>query len=101
TVARGDLTQRIEVVGSDEAARLLAALSAMQGNLRSTIQGIGESSSQLASAAEELNAVTEDSSRGLHQQNQEIEQAATAVNEMTTAVDEVARNAVATSEASR
>ncbi|WP_375154413.1 methyl-accepting chemotaxis protein [Pseudomonas sp. Q2-TVG4-2] len=73
----------------------------MQMNLRDTIQGISDSSNQLASAAEELNAVTEDSTRGLHQQNHEIEQAATAVNEMTAAVDEVARNAVATSEASR
>ena len=100
-VATGDLTQRIEVVGRDEPARLLTALKAMQENLRSTIQGISDSSNQLASAAEELNAVTEDSTRGLHQQNHEIEQAATAVNEMTAAVDEVARNAVATSEASR
>ncbi|WP_423814362.1 methyl-accepting chemotaxis protein [Pseudomonas kuykendallii] len=73
----------------------------MQESLKRTIQGIADSSTQLASAAEELNAVTEDSSKGLHQQNQEIEHAATAVNEMTTAVDEVARNAVATSEASR
>lgn len=37
----------------------------------------------------------------MHQQNHEIEQAATAVNEMTAVVDEVARNAVSTSEASR
>ncbi|WP_313339543.1 methyl-accepting chemotaxis protein [Stutzerimonas nitrititolerans] len=100
TVANGDLTHRIEVVGRDEPARLLAALRAMQEKLRSTIQGIADSSSQLASAAEELNTVTEDATRGLHQQNHEIEQAAAAVNEMTVAVDEVARNAVATSEAS-
>ena len=100
-VASGDLTRRVEVVGRDEPARLLTALKTMQENLRSTIQGISDSSNQLASAAEELNAVTEDSTRGLHQQNHEIEQAATAVNEMTAAVDEVARNAVATSEASR
>lgn len=100
-VASGDLTRRIEVVGRDEPARLLIALKSMQESLRTTIQGISDSSSQLASAAEELNVVTEDSTRGLHQQNHEIEQAATAVNEMTAAVDEVARNAVATSEASR
>lgn len=100
TVANGDLTHRIEVVGRDEPARLLAALRAMQEKLRSTIQGIADSSSQLASAAEELNTVTEDATRGLHQQNHEIEQAAAAVNQMTAAVDEVARNAVATSEAS-
>jgi methyl-accepting chemotaxis protein len=100
-IAGGDLTRSIKVVGNDEPARLLIALQAMQRSLRDTIQGISHSSNQLASAAEELNVVTEDSTRGLHQQNHEIEQAATAVNEMTTAVDEVARNAVATSEASR
>ncbi|MCQ4310725.1 methyl-accepting chemotaxis protein [Pseudomonas stutzeri] len=101
TVASGTLTQDFTIEGNDEPARLLTALKAMQENLRSTIQGISHSSNQLASAAEELNTVTEDSTRGLHQQNHEIEQAATAVNEMTAAVDEVARNAVATSEASR
>jgi len=101
TVASGNLTQDFIIEGNDEPARLLVALKAMQGNLRNTIQGISDSSNQLASAAEELNTVTEDSTRGLHQQNHEIEQAATAVNEMTAAVDEVARNAVATSEASR
>lgn len=101
TVAAGDLSQRISVKGRDEPARLLLAMQGMQQNLRSTVQGIAESSSQLASASEELSAVTEDATRGLHQQSNEIEQAATAVNEMTAAVDEVARNAVATSEASR
>jgi methyl-accepting chemotaxis protein len=101
TVASGDLTQEFSIQGKDEPARLLTALKAMQRSLRDTIQGISDSSNQLASAAEELNAVTEDSTRGLHQQNHEIEQAATAVNEMTAAVDEVAQNAVSTSEASR
>lgn len=101
TVASGDLTQDFTIDGSDEPARLLTALKTMQGSLRTTIQGIADSSNQLASAAEELNTVTEDSTRGLHQQNHEIEQAAAAVNEMTAAVDEVARNAVTTSEASR
>ena len=43
----------------------------------------------------------EDATRGLHQQSQEIEPAATAVNQMTAAVEEVASNAVATSQASR
>ena len=100
-VAGGDLTQNIQVEGTDEPARLLHALKSMQQSLRDTLQRIADSSNQLASASEELSAVTEDATRGLHQQNQEIEQAATAVNQMTTAVDEVARNAVSTSEASR
>lgn len=100
-VAEGDLTENIEVIGKDEPARLLQALKVMQHSLRDTIRRISDSSSQLASASEELSCVTEDATRGLHQQSLEIEQAATAVNQMTAAVEEVASNAVATSEASR
>ncbi|WP_409522271.1 methyl-accepting chemotaxis protein [Pseudomonas sp.] len=73
----------------------------MQNSLKRTLNQISDASNQLASAAEELNSVTEDGSRGLVKQNDEIRQAATAVNQMTSSVDEVARNAVSTSEASR
>ncbi len=101
SVARGDLTRPIETHGNDEVSRLLKALAAMQQNLRETLQGISGSAAQLATAADELNAVTLDSTQSLQQQNNEIEQAATAVTEMTTAVEEVARNAVSTSDATR
>ncbi|MBI6782637.1 methyl-accepting chemotaxis protein [Pseudomonas syringae] len=99
-VAHGDLTHTIEVDGEDEVTRLLRALAMMQVNLREAMRHIGSSATQLASAATELNSVTEDSYRGLNQQNAEIDQAATAINEMTSAVEEVARNAVSTSDAS-
>nr|WP_121103888.1 methyl-accepting chemotaxis protein [Pseudomonas sp. WPR_5_2] len=100
-IAEGNLTRPITVDGEDEAGRLLQAMSRMQDKLRDTLQRISGSATQLASAAEELNSVTDESARGLTQQNNEIEQAATAVNEMTSAVEEVARNAVSTSEASK
>lgn len=100
-IAEGNLTRPIKVDGSDEAGRLLQAMAKMQGKLRDTLQRISGSATQLASAAEELNCVTDESAKGLTQQNNEIEQAATAVNEMTSAVEEVARNAVSTSEASK
>ncbi|KWS75824.1 chemotaxis protein [Pseudomonas amygdali pv. eriobotryae] len=99
-VASGDLSRNIDVSGKDEIGTLLTALSTMQSNLRATIKEIGSAADQLASASEELNAVTEESSRGLIRQNDEIQQAATAVNEMTAAVEEVARNATGASEAS-
>nr|WP_025808143.1 methyl-accepting chemotaxis protein [Pseudomonas chlororaphis] len=99
-IAEGDLTQSILVNGRDEPGRLLQAMATMQEKLRQTLLHISGSASQLASAAEELNSVTDESARGLTQQNNEIEQAATAVNEMTCAVEEVARNAVSTAEAS-
>ena len=100
-IAKGDLTQAIVTERTDEAGQLLMALSDMQGGLKSTLVEIANASDQLASAAEELSAVTDESSRGLTRQNDEIQQAATAVNQMTAAVDEVASNAVSTSEASR
>ncbi|PYC16947.1 methyl-accepting chemotaxis protein [Pseudomonas mosselii] len=100
-VATGDLTREIVVLGRDEPALLLGALSRMQHSLRDTLRRIAASSDQLASASEELHTVTEDTSRGLHQQSAEIDQAATAVNQMTAAVEEVASNAVSTADASQ
>ncbi|OHW39886.1 methyl-accepting chemotaxis protein [Pseudomonas sp. 06C 126] len=101
TIASGDLSQPIHVQGKDEPAQLLGALATMQEQLQATIRGISESAQQLASAAEEMSSVMEQSTRGLQAQNDEIEQAATAVTQMSAAVDEVAGNAVSSAEASQ
>ena len=101
TIAAGDLSQPIVVHGKDEPAHLLTALATMQAQLQTTIRGISESAQQLASAAEEMSSVMEQSTRGLQAQNDEIEQAATAVTQMSAAVDEVAGNAVSSAEASK
>jgi len=92
-IARKDLTERITVVGRDEAAGMLQALAQMQGNLRDTVSHIADSSTQLASAAEEMTAVIDEAGRGYVRQNDEVNQAASAVTEMSSAVEEVARNA--------
>ncbi|WP_133860747.1 MULTISPECIES: methyl-accepting chemotaxis protein [Pseudomonas] len=96
-IAEGDLRVAAVAEGRDEMADLMRATVQMQQTLRDTVSHIGEASTQLASAAEEMNAVTEEGSRGLQRQNSEVEQAATAVNEMTAAVEEVARNAASAS----
>jgi len=101
SIASGDLTQRISSSGRDEAGQLLSALGDMQSSLKSTLQQISSASDQLALSAQELSTVTENANAGLVRQNDEIQQAATAVTEMTSAVEEVARNAVSTSEASQ
>jgi methyl-accepting chemotaxis protein len=98
-IANNDFSQSIVLNGCDELARLLAALATMQTNLRETIAQIGGSSTQLATTAEQMYAVTEDAARGMVRQNNEIEMAATAVTEMSAAVDEVASNAALASDA--
>ncbi len=98
-IAKNDLSEVIDVQGTDEVARLMQALKAMQANLRTTLLSISDSSSQLASTSEEMHAVTENANTGMQQQSHEVEMAATAVTEMSAAVEEVARNASAASEA--
>ncbi|ONN71247.1 methyl-accepting chemotaxis protein [Pseudomonas oryzihabitans] len=101
TIASGDLTQALDTRGKDEAAQLLQAMQQMQINLRDTLGHLGHSATQLASAAEEMTSVMQESATGLQQQNSEIEMAATAVTEMSQAVEEVAGNATSTSTESR
>jgi methyl-accepting chemotaxis protein len=99
--AAGDLSQPVPCSGGDEITEVQTSLKLMQENLRDTLQGIQGAATQLASAAEELHAVTEQSALGINRQNDEIQMAATAVTEMSAAVDEVARNANHTSDSSR
>src|SRR5450830_17747 len=100
-IAEGDLRTEVQVDGKDELAELQASTAAMQASLKNTLRHISNSSTQLASAAEEMSAVTGESNRGIQRQSLETDQAATAVNEMTAAVEEVARNAVAASQSTQ
>lgn len=100
-MAKGDLSAQITVDSDNEVGKLFAGLKHLQQSQRETIGEINNTATQLASAAEELSVVTSESSNGLDLQNAELHQAATAVNEMTAAVEEVARNAHSTSTASK
>lgn len=97
-ISEGDLKSTVEVSGKDELTELQLSTDAMLQSLKSTIQHISDSSGQLAAAAEEMSSITEESLSGIQKQNMQTEQAATAVNQMTAAVEEVARNAVAASQ---
>ncbi|WP_437269764.1 methyl-accepting chemotaxis protein [Stutzerimonas balearica] len=100
-IAGSDLSQSVEVDGRDEPARLLSALATMQATLRATLKHIGDSSTQLATATEEMTSVAHEGKRGLQRQNEQVELAATAVNQMTAAIEEVASNSASTSDSVR
>ncbi|RMP51457.1 Methyl-accepting chemotaxis protein, partial [Pseudomonas savastanoi pv. glycinea] len=63
------------------------------------VGGISEGVSQIASAAEQLSAVTKQTCIGVTSQKDETDQVATAMNEMAATVQEVARNAQEASQA--
>ncbi|PYB90781.1 methyl-accepting chemotaxis protein [Pseudomonas fulva] len=98
-VANGDLTLHEPSLRRDELGQLQASMQRMTQGLRELIGGIGDGVTQIASAAEELSAVTEQTSAGVTNQKVETDQVATAMNQMTATVHDVARNAEQASEA--
>jgi methyl-accepting chemotaxis protein len=98
-IASGDLTQDVKVTRRDEIGVLQQGIARMGVTLRDLISGIRDGVTQIASAAEELSAVTEQTSAGVNSQKIETDQVATAMHEMTATVQEVARNAEEASQA--
>jgi len=89
----GDLTMRLDENGKDEIAMLAIAFNQFAEKVRKTVSQVAGSTAQLASAAEELDTITRETTEGVLQQQNETEQVATAMNEMTATVQEVARHA--------
>jgi methyl-accepting chemotaxis protein len=92
-IAEGDLSQDITTSRRDELGQLQRSIGQMTLNLRALIGGINDSARQIASAAEQLSAVTEQTRAGINGQKLETEQVATAMNEMLATSQEVARHA--------
>ncbi|SDH06303.1 methyl-accepting chemotaxis protein [Pseudomonas flavescens] len=98
-IAGGDLSQTLQVSRRDEIGVLQQGIQRMGTTLRELIGGIRDGVTQIASAAEELSAVTEQTSAGVNSQKVETDQVATAMHEMSATVQEVARNAADASRA--
>jgi methyl-accepting chemotaxis protein len=100
-IAGGDLSQDLAVQRADEVGQLMAAMQTMTVSLRSLVGRIGGGVTQIAAAAEQLSAITAQTSAGVQTQKQETEQTATAMHEMAATVQEVAQNAEQASLAAR
>lgn len=66
----------------------------MRDKLHNMITHMNQSCTELSAASEELASVSEDTNRGVHKQQSEIQQAATAMTEMTACSEELSRMAV-------
>ncbi|UVK97426.1 methyl-accepting chemotaxis protein [Pseudomonas sp. B21-048] len=92
-IAAGDLSATIEVTRRDEIGQLMQAMQQMGAGLSSIVGGLQAGIEQLASSAQSLSAVTEQTNLEVSSQKEETEQVATAMNQMTATVHDVARNA--------
>ncbi|MDT3314583.1 methyl-accepting chemotaxis protein [Pseudomonas sp. rhizo66] len=92
-IAAGDLSATVEVTRRDEIGQLMLAMQQMGAGLSTIVSGLQAGIEQLASSAQSLSAVTEQTNLEVSSQKEETEQVATAMNQMTATVHDVARNA--------
>ncbi|AXI62854.1 methyl-accepting chemotaxis protein [Pseudomonas kribbensis] len=92
-IAAGDLSATVEVTRRDEIGQLMQSMQQMGAGLSNIVSGLQAGIEQLASSAQSLSAVTEQTNLEVSSQKEETEQVATAMNQMTATVHDVARNA--------
>ncbi|KEX90467.1 chemotaxis protein [Pseudomonas putida] len=92
-IAAGDLSAKVEVTRRDEIGQLMEAMQQMGAGLSQIVSGLQAGIEQLATSAQSLSAVTEQTNLEVSSQKEETEQVATAMNQMTATVHDVARNA--------
>ncbi|AQS40681.1 methyl-accepting chemotaxis protein [Shewanella psychrophila] len=88
-----DLTRRIEISSKDEFAALSRAFNLMLDKFQSSINSVSDTSKQLAKSALGMAQVTSETAASVQSQRHELDMVATAMNEMTATVVEVAKNA--------
>lgn len=89
----GDLTLRLNASGKDEIGQLAVSFNAFITKVQDVIREVTSSTSQLSAAAEEMSMITGETRTGVQRQQSETALVATAINEMSSTVHEVANNA--------
>ncbi len=92
-IAQGDLTQRIAIIGNDEFANIANSVNQIVDNFQHVVQTNRDSISQLAASSEENAVVVNQAKQSIVSQLEQITQVATAINQFTATVHEVAQSA--------
>ena len=89
----GDLTRSLDERGNDELSLLARHFNIFTNNLRTLIGQLGDGASQMISASQQLDQISHNSLDGMTRQSERMELMATAINEITYGVQDVAQNA--------
>ena len=92
-MALGDFTGKVSVSSIDEIGQIAESAETLQHDVGRLVKSINESVFKLSVSAEEMAHTTEQSNQAMMSQRRETDQVATAMNEMTATVHEVAQNA--------
>jgi len=97
----GDLTARVEVRGRDEVGQMTQAFNAMQDSYTRVVGTVAASASRLDEGARRLASGMQGVRGGMQDQQHETDQAATAINEMSATVQQIAEHAAGTRDQSQ
>ncbi|MCW8918502.1 MAG: methyl-accepting chemotaxis protein [Gammaproteobacteria bacterium] len=99
-LADGDLTATVTLSARDEMSAIAVSFNNMSASFRNLVGQVLDSSGHVATAAEELSTITLETNNGIARQQLETDQVATAINEMSATVQEVAASTQSASVAS-
>ncbi len=92
-VAKGDLTERIEVKSKDETGLLLQSLKDMNENLSGIVSDVRASTDSITTASKQIAAGNTDLSQRTEEQASSLEETASSMEELTSTVKQNAENA--------
>ncbi|MBE0623150.1 MAG: MCP four helix bundle domain-containing protein, partial [Burkholderiales bacterium] len=92
-IAGGDLTSEIKVVGRDETAELLQALSEMNASLQKIVGEVRGGTDSISSASQQIANGNADLSQRTEEQASSLEETASSMEELTSTVKQNAENA--------
>jgi methyl-accepting chemotaxis protein len=100
-VAEGDFSHRLDVskTKENEIGDIIIAYNTMLDQVGEIISSVNNAYGKANSGADKVKSASERTSQGVQKQYQDIDQLATAMNEMTVTVEGVAENAVQASDA--
>ena len=91
-IGQGDLSARVQVRGKDEMADVGSSLNHMVQAFGSSLTQVERSTQSVSDAAARMGVSIDRAKQSMNTQQSETEQVATAINEMTTSVADVAQN---------
>ncbi|UUY08511.1 methyl-accepting chemotaxis protein [Pseudomonas sp. J452] len=100
-VAAGDMTVKVNVKSQDELGELGQVFNGTVAKIRDLIELVGQTVTEVERQADRVELVSGESSQAVSAQRGQIEQVATAMNQMSATAQEVARSAAAAVESAQ
>jgi len=91
-LSNGDLTVQVTLTAQDEMSQVAESFNKVALSFNKVVGQISSSAEQLGCSSEELLTISTQTSQSINIQKQQTEEVATAMNEMSATVQEVARN---------